>query len=58
MKALFFCLKGKGKELCMFTEKNGLEVMVIGKRIVIYDSEANIVDKAKLNNYSWEVTKE
>lgn len=37
----------------MFKEKNGLEVLVIGKRIMVYDEDANIVDKAKLDNYAW-----
>lgn len=41
----------------MYKEKNGLEVLVIGKRIVVYDEDANIVDKAKLDNYAWTVRK-
>lgn len=39
----------------MFNEKNGLMVLVIGKRIYVYDQDANIVSKEKLHNYAWEV---
>lgn len=39
----------------MFNEKNGLIVLVIGKRIIVYDQEANVIDKEKLHNYAWEV---
>ena len=41
----------------MFKEKNGLEVLVLGKRIIVYDSKANKIDQRKLNKYTWEVQK-
>lgn len=39
----------------MFTEKNGLEVLIIGKRVIIYDDEANRVMQERINSYEWEV---
>lgn len=48
-------ISSKGKEKAMFEEKNGIKVLVIGKRIIVYDQEANVVDKEKLHNYAWEV---
>lgn len=39
----------------MFKEKSGLEIIVIGKRIIIYDDKANVVDREKLPTYAWEV---
>lgn len=39
----------------MYKEKSGVEVLVIGKRLVVYDSKANKVGQCKLNGYSWEV---
>ena len=41
----------------MFTEKNGLEVLVIGKRVIIYDNKANRVAQERIKSYAWEVTK-
>lgn len=41
----------------MFKEKSGVEVLVIGKRLIVYDGQANKVGQCKLNNYVWEVTK-
>lgn len=39
----------------MFEEKSGVEVLVIGKRLIIYDHDANVVDEEKLINYAWKV---
>ena len=39
----------------MFKEKSGVEVLVVGKRLVVYDSQANKVGQCKLFNYSWAV---
>lgn len=39
----------------MYKEKSGVEVLVVGKRIVVYDACANVVGKAKLFNYRWDV---
>lgn len=39
----------------MYKEKSGVEVLVVGKRIIIYDAGANVVSKAKLFNYRWDV---
>lgn len=39
----------------MYKEKSGVEVLIIGKRIVVFDANANVVGKAKLFNYEWEV---
>lgn len=39
----------------MFKEKNGIEVLVVGKRIIVYDSKANKVEQCKLGKYEWEV---
>lgn len=39
----------------MFKEKSGVEVLVIGKRLVVFDADANKVEQCKLNNYEWEV---
>ena len=39
----------------MFTEKNGLEVLVIGKRVIVYDQNAEKVGQLKLFSYEWEV---
>ena len=39
----------------MFKEKSGVEVLIIGKRLVVFDAEANKVGQCKLNNYSWNV---
>ena len=41
----------------MFKEKSGVEVLVIGKPLVVYDVQANKVGQLKLNNYAWEVKK-
>ena len=41
----------------MFSEKNGLEVLVIGKRVIVYDQDANKVGQLRLYNYQWEVKK-
>lgn len=38
-------------------EKSGVEVLVIGKRIIVFDSDANKIGQLKLNNYRWEVAK-
>ena len=52
------CLQRNGKEAKqMFKEKSGVEVLVIGKRLIVYDGQANKVGQCKLNNYVWEVTK-
>lgn len=39
----------------MFKEKSGVEVLVIGKRVIVYDSEANKIGQMKLYNYEWTV---
>lgn len=39
----------------MVQEKNGIEVLIIGKRIIVYDDKANIVDREELPGYTWEV---
>ena len=39
----------------MYKEKSGVEVLVIGKRLVVYDSDANIVGQCKLKGYEWKV---
>ena len=39
----------------MFEEKNGLEVIVVGKRILIYDDRANKVAQVRIGSYKWEV---
>lgn len=39
----------------MYKEKSGVEVLIIGKRLVVYDADANIIGKAKLFNYKWDV---
>ena len=47
-----------GKEsdfMNFFKEKSGVEVMVIGKRLIVYDSKANKIGQCKLNNYAWKV---
>jgi len=41
----------------MYKEKSGVEVIVIGKRLIVYDDKANEVGQCKLNNYKWEVKK-
>ena len=41
----------------MYKEKSGVEVLVIGKRLIVYDNKANKVGQCKLNNYKWEVKK-
>lgn len=41
----------------MFTEKNSIEVLILGKRIIVFDQDANKVATAKINRYEWEVTK-
>lgn len=41
----------------MFTEKNGIEVLIIGKRIIVFDQDANKIATAKLFQYTWEVAK-
>lgn len=41
----------------MFKEKNGIEVLILGKRIIIFDQEANKIAIAKVNGYAWEVAK-
>ncbi len=41
----------------MFTEKNGIEVLLVGKRIIVFDQEANKVAIIKAKEYTWEVTK-
>lgn len=38
-----------------FKEKSGVEVLVIGKRLVVFDDKANKVGQMRLFNYSWEV---
>ena len=43
------------KGVVMFKEKSGVEVLILGKRIIVYDGNANIVDKAKLSSYAWDV---
>jgi hypothetical protein len=40
----------------MFKEKNGIEVIVIGKRVIVYDQDANKIGQLKLYNYTWPVT--
>ena len=42
----------------MYKEKSGVEVLVIGKRLVIFDADANKVDQCTLNNYAWNVKEE
>ena len=42
----------------MYKEKSGVEVLVIGKRLVIFDTDANKVGQYKLNNYAWNVKEE
>lgn len=39
----------------MFKEKSGIEVLVVGKRLVVYDNKANKVVQCKLKGYAWEV---
>ena len=39
----------------MFKEKSGVEVLVVGKRLIVYDQDANKVGQMKLFNYTWEV---
>ena len=47
----------KGRRLMpMFKEKSNVEVIIIGKRIFIYDDKANVVDREKLPTYAWEVS--
>lgn len=41
----------------MFTEKNGLEVLIVGKRVIVYDQDAEKVGQLRLYNYEWEVKK-
>ena len=46
----------KGRGLTpMFKEKSNVEVLIIGKRIIIYDDKANVVDRKKFPTYTWEV---
>ena len=40
----------------MFKEKSNVEIVIIGKRIIIYDDKANVVDRGKLPTYAWEVS--
>ena len=39
----------------MYKEKSGVEVLLIGKRLVIYDDKANKVEQCKLKAYAWDV---
>lgn len=39
----------------MYKEKSGFEVLVVGKRLVVYDKNANVVGQLKLTSYQWEV---
>lgn len=41
----------------MFTEKSGVEVLVIGKRVIVFDQDANKIGQLRLYNYEWEVKK-
>lgn len=41
----------------MFNEKNGLEVLIVGKRVIVYDQDANKIGQLRLYNYQWEVKK-
>lgn len=41
----------------MYKEKSGLEVLVVGKRLIAFDEKANKVGQCKLNNYAWKVRK-
>lgn len=39
----------------MYKEKSGVEVIVVGKRLLVYDSKANKVGQCRIRNYRWEV---
>lgn len=39
----------------MFKEKSNLEILIIGRRIIVYDDKANVIDREKLPTYTWEV---
>ena len=41
----------------MFTEKNGIEGLLVGKRIIVFDQEANKVAIIKAKEYTWKVAK-
>ena len=41
----------------MFSEKSGVEVLVIGKRVIVFDQDANKIGQLRLYNYEWEVKK-
>ena len=36
-------------------EKSGVEVLVIGKRIIVFDQNANKIATVRMNGYTWEV---
>lgn len=44
-----------GKENAMFKEKSGFEVLIVGKRVIVYDANANKVEQMRLFNYTWPV---
>lgn len=39
----------------LYKEKSGVEVHVVGKRLVVYDNKANVVGQCRIRNYKWEV---
>lgn len=39
----------------LYKEKSGVEVLIVGKRLVVYDNKANKVIQHKMNGYIWEV---
>lgn len=41
----------------MFKEKSGVEVLIVGKRLIVFDGKANKIGQCKLNSYTWPVSK-
>ena len=39
----------------MYKEKSGVEVLIIGKRLIVYDQDANKIGQCKVKNYQWKV---
>ena len=38
-------------------EKSGVEVLLIGKRIIVFDDKANQITQLHISSYTWEVEK-
>ena len=48
-------VKGKRGDSMLYKEKSGVEVHVVGKRLVVYDNKANVVGQCRILNWKWDV---